>query len=203
MRRWQISTLLLGLLVGLGGIFVAPARCLACTCAMPSDPATAREQATAVFQGRVIAINPEVTAAGYRYQRVAFQVDTNWKGSVARETIVYTGSGGGDCGYPFQVGTGYLVYAFATHASGPSQDLPAGALATGSCNRTRPLAEAGDDPAALGPGTSVVDTSLPNLPDTGAGYAARRPLPSLLAPLALILLTSVLLGAVGLRRRMA
>ncbi len=43
---------------------------------------------------------------------------------------VYTGSGGGDCGYPFAVGSRYLVYAFQS----------GGRLTTGICSQTAPAA---------------------------------------------------------------
>jgi hypothetical protein len=46
----------------------------------------------------------------------------------AHEIMLYTGHGGGDCGYPFVVGRSYLVYAFA-HA---------GRLVTGTCSETAP-----------------------------------------------------------------
>lgn len=49
-------------------------------------------------------------------------------GKAAREAVVFTGSGGGDCGYPFVVGTSYLVYAFTNN----------GRLMTGICSQTAP-----------------------------------------------------------------
>jgi hypothetical protein len=62
---------------------------------------------------------------------VHFSVAENFHGvSVpGAEAVVYTGSGGGDCGYPFVVGTSYLVYA------GVGSD---GRLSTGICNGTQP-----------------------------------------------------------------
>ena len=53
----------------------------------------------------------------------------------AAETI--TGSGGGDCGYPFKVGESYLVYAYRN-----SKDKQ---LYAGICSRTRPLSQASED----------------------------------------------------------
>ncbi len=46
----------------------------------------------------------------------------------AQEAIVFTGSGGGDCGYPFVIGTNYLVYAFTNN----------GRLMTSICSETAP-----------------------------------------------------------------
>jgi hypothetical protein len=56
--------------------------------------------------------------------------------------VVYTGWGGGDCGYEFQVGSSYLVYA------GGQTDL-----GTSICSRTADLGHAQADLAVLGPGT--------------------------------------------------
>lgn len=163
----------------------------------------AREQAAAVFQGRVIATEQQIGTDGYRYQRVTLQVNTAWKGSVARETVVYTGSGGGDCGYSFQQGVEYLVYASSVRAGTSPQVFPTNAFVTNICSRTRPLSEASDDLVALGPGMPVADTPLPHLPNTGAGYSTNRPLSSLPTPLLLAVLTTMLLGTISLRLRKA
>ena len=62
---------------------------------------------------------------------VHFSVAENFHGvsDPGAEAVVYTGSGNGDCGYPFVVGTSYLVYA------GVGSD---GRLSTGICNGTQP-----------------------------------------------------------------
>jgi hypothetical protein len=57
-----------------------------------------------------------------------------------KEIEILTGRGGGDCGYAFQTGFDYMVYAY--------RDAQ-GLLETGICSRTRPLAEAADDIAYL------------------------------------------------------
>jgi len=65
-------------------------------------------------------------SAGYA---VHFSVSERFDGgSDLGEIVVYTGSGGGDCGYPFVVGTSYLVYA-----SGREDHL-----STSICTRTSP-----------------------------------------------------------------
>jgi hypothetical protein len=53
-----------------------------------------------------------------------------------RAMDVETGLGGGDCGYPFQAGMDYLIYA----DKGPS-----GQLRASICSRTRPAVEAAED----------------------------------------------------------
>ncbi|HYR90903.1 MAG TPA: carboxypeptidase regulatory-like domain-containing protein [Terriglobia bacterium] len=56
----------------------------------------------------------------------------------AKEVEIATGRGGGDCGYPFEAGVDYVVYAYRN---------PEGKLETGICNRTRALAQASEDVA--------------------------------------------------------
>ena len=53
-----------------------------------------------------------------------------------KEIEIATGSGGGDCGYEFQTGVEYVVYAYKNAE---------GRLETNSCSRTRPLSEANED----------------------------------------------------------
>jgi len=90
-----------------------------------------------------------------------------------REIEILTGFGGGDCGFPFQTGTEYVVYAYKNSD---------GRLETGICSRTRPLAEAGDDVAyfhsmasAPAAGTLRVQTAYPGVPGKrGAAIIAEQ-----------------------------
>jgi hypothetical protein len=62
---------------------------------------------------------------------VTFKVNEAFTG-VANDTkqiSIETGLGGGDCGYAFERGVEYLVYAHRTRAGG---------LGTGTCSRTDP-----------------------------------------------------------------
>jgi hypothetical protein len=43
---------------------------------------------------------------------VKFRVEKYWKGVLTTEMIVVTGRGGGDCGYRFEVGARYLIFAY-------------------------------------------------------------------------------------------
>ena len=81
-----------------------------------------------IAQARPTAAGAGDLPAGYA---VHFSIDESFYGGAeARsETVVYTGAGGGDCGYPFVVGTSYLVYA------GVGSD---GRLSTGICSGTQP-----------------------------------------------------------------
>jgi hypothetical protein len=56
--------------------------------------------------------------------------------AAAKEIIIETGLGGGDCGYPFQRGVEYVIYAFKR---------PDGRLGTGICSPTKPVRDAAED----------------------------------------------------------
>ena len=118
---------------------------LACSCMAPGPPAEERESADAVFCGEVVAAEPTQRQTDYgnlQQVRVEIALGSVWKGVPEGETVeLWTGSGGGDCGYHFEVGEDYLVYAY---------EGDDGSLSTGICSRTRPLADAETDLAALG-----------------------------------------------------
>ncbi len=99
--------------VGLVGASWIEAR--ACTCALPLSNLThkqqvkkAKNESSAVFVGKVMKVvrNPDEFGVS-----VKFQVDKIWKGKLSRDVTIFTGRGGGDCGYQFEVGGTYLVYA--------------------------------------------------------------------------------------------
>lgn len=73
--------------------------------------------------------------------RVTLTVERAWKGaSDSASLTILTGTGGGDCGYPFVVGESYLVYASPTSVGLPSTTI---------CHRTRPVSDAQLDIQAL------------------------------------------------------
>jgi hypothetical protein len=87
----------------------------------------------AIFLGKNIAMdkmakpegNPALSYAAH------FTIEESFRGvgAAGSEVVVYTGGGGGDCGYPFVPGSSYLVYA----------SLNSGRLYTGTCTETKPL----------------------------------------------------------------
>lgn len=200
MRRFRLPTILVGVLLGMAGFLAAPGICLACSCALPPSAEEARSRSTVVFRGRVTALETVRSPSGWQYQRVTLRADTSWQGQVTQQMTIYTGSGGGDCGFPFAQGESYLVYASAVGENGPSGSFPAGSLATGICSRTRTIDRAADDLAALGLGTPVAQTPLPTLPNTGDGFPPTLSFSSTPSLLALALLATVLLG-VGVTQR--
>src|SRR5262245_32007714 len=109
-------------------------RLYACECVGPVTTCLAAERATAVFVGQVAEITkrgvavPDAPPAGANWRRVSFKVTESLRGDVPDAVVVFTGSGGGDCGYDFGAGKSYLVYA---------SKAPTGQLTTGICARTR------------------------------------------------------------------
>lgn len=114
---------------------------LACSCAPLPPPLEARDQANAVFTGTVVGITPDATG---NYNLVRFQVLGVWKGVKCREVTIFTGSSDLNCGYNFVAGGTYLVYAYE------DTTVPGVRFNTNLCSRTRLIAEAGEDLAALG-----------------------------------------------------
>jgi hypothetical protein len=113
---------------------------LACSCAPPPPPQDALKQSSAVFTGTVI----DVTTSGVNHV-VRLRVESSWKGAKCGEVTVLTASEDAACGYSFQVGQSYLVYAVKEQ----------GKLSTNLCSRTKPTSDAGEDLTALGkPGTT-------------------------------------------------
>lgn len=123
-------------------ILAWPTGALACSCELqPKDMhealKSAREKADAIFHGRVAGIEPVYAAPGskrLRLHRVTFKVTETFKGTVAPQQVVTTYRPDGiGCGYLFEEGAEYLVYARA--------DAPAG-LETSMCSRTQPADKA-------------------------------------------------------------
>ena len=121
----------------------------ACSCAPPPPPAEALAEADAVFHGTVVGMEvPE--AGGLPMMKVTLAVHDVWKGidspTVTLETSLPNGA---NCGFFFEMGERYIVYAYEIEEKG--------ALTTNICTRSRPYDA--QEAEALGP---------PELPD-GAG----------------------------------
>lgn len=117
-----------------------------CTCLSPKRPACeVWWQTSAVFSGRVTRIETvrEEVDGQIRVKRlVTMRVQERWRGLAGeRDVVVATGAGGGDCGFQFEQGQTYLVYA--------NQSSETGRYETGICSRTARLEEAAVDIAYL------------------------------------------------------
>ncbi len=99
----------------------------ACSCVRSLKPLKAQVKdaytnSTAIFSGEVISIAPK---SEYELT-VKIKVGNSWKGKLAEEITFMTAKDGAMCGYGFEVGKAYLVYAFGANDS----------LMTTNCSRT-------------------------------------------------------------------
>ena len=119
----------------------------ACVCSEPDLP-RALAQSEAVFAGKVIKLvrlSSVKLSDGTKYSLrgivATVRVEDGWKGARRGEKVpVFSGTT--SCGYSFEKGRKYLVFA--------RYDQRLGRLATGACHRTRPAESAGSDVEALG-----------------------------------------------------
>src|SRR5690606_4132600 len=125
--------MLLALLV-VAGTLVWPTRAEACTCVPSGPPCEAAWRTDAIFLARVVSIATR-PGATFGPRTVNMRILTAFRGIEGESVEVTTGAGAGDCGYDFEAGRDYLVYAYRN----------GGRLATGICNRTRPIEEAEED----------------------------------------------------------
>lgn len=104
----------------------------ACTCAPALPPLKALAKADAVFSGEVASIAKRDLEIGDVRKIVVSQVADiavrqSWKGKISGTVKIHTGGGGGDCGFPFEKGESYLIYAMRDDE---------GNLTTNICMRT-------------------------------------------------------------------
>jgi hypothetical protein len=135
--------LLVGLMLGPAGLLFA------CKCAPPPPDLTTRRafaeyeinSTSVIFEGKVdnmelagwpIKPVPGSTVSAIPRIIATFSDVRLYRGQTKR-FVVETGIGGGDCGYPFETGRSYLVYAWNTDS---------GQLSTGICSATRPVEKA-------------------------------------------------------------
>ncbi len=121
-----------------------------CSCIPPRPPREALGQADAVFAGRVVSVverrEEDPGHPGGPHLEVRIVPQRRWKGAAGDTVVVRTADNSAACGYAFETGGEYMVYAAGEDA-----------LRVNSCSRTRLLAEAGEDLAALGaPGTTRI-----------------------------------------------
>lgn len=114
-----------------------------CSCMPNPAPDKALLKADAVFFGKAVKVSGQAGPHGSGEVRVKFEVERFWKGNVSRKLEIGTAASGALCGYGFQQGENYLVYAYAD---------PTGGLRAALCSRTRPEADADEDFTVLGEG---------------------------------------------------
>jgi hypothetical protein len=147
-------------------VLFSPDCAYACSCAMP--PGTQKERAEralssseAVFSGEVAAIEKEAATASHPGTATAtLRVSEVWKGPERATLEVSTASQESACGFPFEEGREYLVYAYGKHD-----------LNVDLCSETKPLSIAEADLAVLGNGEKPKSSDA--LTDTSGGVPAR------------------------------
>src|SRR6185369_5505449 len=91
-----------------------------CSCFPSGPPCEAAWKSPAVFAGKIVELTRETRAPGpgvmingFLGTHAIFEVTERFIGMQGRENRieVRTGMGGGDCGFPFQLGESYVVYA--------------------------------------------------------------------------------------------
>ncbi|MDB4991021.1 MAG: hypothetical protein JWN04_6199 [Myxococcaceae bacterium] len=143
------------------GSLLLSAPASACKCMLPPVE-SARDDATAVFEGRVLSIAQAAGSEATNGQLgVTLRVVRTWKGLERDERItVLTNGSSAACGYSFREDTSYLIYARRSddhelHVSG--------------CSRTKSMADASEDLAFLGAGSTpvAIEKSVANSLDGG------------------------------------
>lgn len=131
----------------------------ACSCIQLSnaDPVAAVSGTDAVFRARAITTamvltnddgailrkDDRDTPTGFVQRLVALRVEELFKGEVAPLTILLTGSGAGDCGYAFEDGKEYLIFAtFSAEKRFTRLSRSTQALTTSICTLTQPVVNA-------------------------------------------------------------
>lgn len=168
----------------------------ACSCIFPLPPLDSLAQADAVFVGTVVS-REEPPPRYILYNDDSVQVISGgdmigwrflalrgWKGDSSQVVKVYTERDGAACGYPFQEGKSYLVYASSVNGGYPGQAWPLvtkfPVLTTHLCSRTRSMDRASADLAELGEPGWMTPASLtpPQLerasPNPSSGKVALR-----------------------------
>jgi hypothetical protein len=158
---------------------------LACSCPEPPPPEDALDEADAVFTGEVLTVGSAPPDRASARIDVVFDVSEVWDGDVHERQGVTTESHTSMCGYPFEEGREYLVYARTTGE---------GVLGADLCSRTTLLDGADEDLSAFGPGRVPLEGA--DVPGGGL------PTPLLVAAGAAALL-AVAAGWVLARRRSA
>ena len=122
------------------------ARAWPCTCDLQVLNRGTLDGAEAVFSGTVLGMEKNEPPHSWT---VTLQVERIWKGMLANEVRVTTAIEGGSCGYHFEVGRKYMVYAYRSHGTA--------LLRTGLCTHTKPLEKAEPDRKLFGEGYTPAD----------------------------------------------
>jgi LPXTG-motif cell wall-anchored protein len=123
----------------------------ACSCAELPSAEEEFERSEAVFSGKVVDVREKRSLKGELTKSVLFEVTNTWKGVKQSQMIITTGQGGGSCGFHFNEGQEYLVYAYELTMYG------AKSLVTTICDRTNELSVLQEDLTILGKGQPPIE----------------------------------------------
>lgn len=119
------------------GAFGAQAQC---ECDLPESTEAAIEEADLIFVGEAVNLQTNWMSGGWK---IAFQVDSTWKKTNGSMSVVHT-DWAHECGYEFELGKKYLVYASKKRS-----------VKTHRCSGTKLLSEASEDLSLLGKGLAT------------------------------------------------
>ncbi len=116
-------------------VFASAQKSFACSCVMSPEPIKTQVKnaftgADAIFSGEVV----EITSQDEYHFAVKFKLAKSWKGEFAKEITIITAKDGSMCGYAFEIGKKYIVYA-----NGKNDEL-----STTNCSRTAIFGEKSD-----------------------------------------------------------
>ncbi|MCY4654264.1 MAG: hypothetical protein OXC95_14010, partial [Dehalococcoidia bacterium] len=131
-----VSAMCLSFILGVLWLHGNAGQVHACKCAIPGSPTDELEKSDAVFAGAVVSIRHSFDPDEGPYSpedrtTVRFDVSAVWKGAVHEDTNITTPPTGGSCGFPFNEGEEYIVYAFDSAYEGDG-------YTAGRCSPTAP-----------------------------------------------------------------
>lgn len=154
---------------------LAPAALHACSCMPPGSATDELAKADSVFVGKAVSVVTEEREVAeirsfFSELRVTFELQQVWKGLSEGDTVtVTTAADSAACGYGFEEGKTYLVYAYEARRNPEAEEgsETEGAededctFTTTLCTRNAVLDRAGDDLAALGEPTRTLSPLSP------------------------------------------
>ncbi len=169
-----------------------PERAFACSCVV--NPNESPEEAvkdalaksTAVFAGKVVDLKVPVPTGSVISTAdpvtITFQVSEVWKGPAYRRLVIHTARSEVSCGYEFQMGQEYLVYAYGLETK----------LETNLCWRNQ-LHPAKEDLAVLGQGSAPTIENPDIIPNAKTSDSSKPMPPYLLSTLTLAAVLGVMM----------
>lgn len=158
----RLSLLVCVLLVS--SFYLSPTNSYACSCAIMLSPEEEFSRSYAVFAGKVTGIEeppPRKFQSSIDPVKVTFDVKEAWKGNVDPTFTITTARSTVSCGFNFQVGQEYIVYA----------DGDESLARVSLCSRTALLAGAEQDLQSLGRGAVNSDYGMSEV-DRETKYSA-------------------------------